>query len=434
LTGEPSTPQTPSLLRNLSWVGVGNVVRGACQWGTLAALAKFCTVQMVGQYALGLAVTAPIMLLAGMQLNAIQATDAKGEFSFGDYLSLRSLATLAALVVVAVIVFVSQLPRQTALVVLLIGLAKAIDAIADVILSAWQQREEMRVVSVVWMVNAVSSVLLAILAVIVTRNVVWAVAGSALGSMLALAAAIVLARFVPCGNGGATLPRWHLDKLRSLTVVALPLGGVVALLSLNVNVPRYFVQHYLGESALGLFAAAAYPMVLGDTLMGSLVQSASPRMAKYHAAGDGHAFKTLLIRLTLIGVVTGLAAVAVVLIAGRQILTWLYRPEYASQTAVFVWVVAAVSLRYTYVFIGVAVTAMRHFLVQFYLRVGIFLFLIVVSPLLIVRFGLVGGAIALVIVTAVEGAVWVSVGYEYVWKWTRSTTSLSPSAAGASRF
>src|SRR4051794_21289682 len=60
LAGEPPTPQTSSLLRNLSWVGVGNVVRGACQWGTLAALAKFCPVQMVGQYALGLAVTAPI--------------------------------------------------------------------------------------------------------------------------------------------------------------------------------------------------------------------------------------------------------------------------------------------------------------------------------------------------------------------------------------
>ena len=413
---------------------MGNIVRGACQWGTLAALAKFGTVEMVGQYALGLAVTAPIMLLAGMQLNAVQITDAKGEFSFGDYLSLRSLSTLAALVVVAVIVFASDFRKETALVVLLIGLSKAIDAIADVILSAWQQREEMRVVSAVWMVNAVGSLFLAIAGVMLTGNVVWAVAGSAAGSVLALAVATVLTRFFPCGNGGASPPRWHRDKLRRLTVVALPLGGVVALLSLNVNVPRYFVQHYLGESALGLFAAAAYPMVLGDTLMSSLVQSASPRMAKYHAAGDGPAFKALLIRLTLIGVLTGLAAVGVVLVAGRQILTWLYRPEYASQTAVFVWVVVAVSLRYTYVFIGVAVTAMRHFLVQFYLRVGVFLFLMAVSPLLIVRFGLLGGAIALVIVTAVEGAVWLSIGYEYVWKWTRSSSSLPASGARAPGF
>ena len=96
---------------------------------------------------------------------------------------------LAALVVVAVIVFASDFRKETALVVLLIGLAKAVDAIADVMLSAWQQREEMRVVSAVWMVNAVGSLLLAIVGLILSGNVVWAVAGSAAGSVLALAVA-----------------------------------------------------------------------------------------------------------------------------------------------------------------------------------------------------------------------------------------------------
>src|SRR6266566_269783 len=157
---ESSRQPVSSLTRNLSWVGVGNVVRGGCQWGMIAALAKLGTVEMVGQYALGLAVTAPLMLLAGLQLNAVQITDAAGEFSFSDYLSLRSLATVAALLVTTGIVVTSNFRVETAIVILLFALAKAVDSVADVFLSAWQQREEMSLVAIVWMVNAVCSLLL----------------------------------------------------------------------------------------------------------------------------------------------------------------------------------------------------------------------------------------------------------------------------------
>jgi O-antigen/teichoic acid export membrane protein len=365
-----------------------------------------------------MAITTPIMLLAGLQLNAIQITDMKGEFSFEDYFSLRSVAALAGLLLVIVIILASGFRRETALVILLLALAKTVDAIADVFLSGWQQREEMRVASALWMLNALSSLLLTLVAISLTGSVAWAAAGSLAGSLVALVGAVALRSSVPCGNGGFSLPRWHLDKLTRLAALALPMGGVVALLSLNVNVPRYFVQHYLGESALGLFAAAAYPMAVADLLMSSLALSASPRMASYHAANDRHAFKTLLSRLTLIGAVTGGAAVAVAIIAGRQILTWLYRPEYSSQAVVFVWIVVAASFRYTFVFVGVAITAMRLFLLQFYLRAGMFVVLLVTSPLLIRRFGLTGGALAMVLVAIVEGMVWLGIGYTRVWRWT----------------
>ena len=150
--------------------------------------------------------------------------------------------------------------------------------------------------------------------------------------------------------------------------------------------------------------------------MTSLAQSASPRMAKYHAAGDRKALRTLLWRLTMIGTLTGAAAIAVVVLAGRQILTLLYRPEYAGQTAVFIWIVVAVSLRYAYVFIGVVVTSMRRFVIQLLLRIGVFICLAAASPVLILRYGLVGGAIALVLVSALEGLAWVAIGYACVWR------------------
>ena len=52
-------------------------------------------------------------------------------------------------------------------------------------------------------------------------------------------------------------PRWHLRTLIQLIQLTLPMGLVMMLISLNTNIPRYFIEHYLGERELGIFAAIA---------------------------------------------------------------------------------------------------------------------------------------------------------------------------------
>src|SRR5450759_4705386 len=73
-----------SLRRNFGWTVAGNVIYAGCQWGVLIVIAKSGTPAMVGQFALALAVTAPIMILANQGLRALQATDAQRHFTFGD--------------------------------------------------------------------------------------------------------------------------------------------------------------------------------------------------------------------------------------------------------------------------------------------------------------------------------------------------------------
>ncbi|MGI8856402.1 MAG: hypothetical protein ACR2JW_11675, partial [Thermomicrobiales bacterium] len=56
-------PGARSLRANFSWTFVGNVVYAACQWGMLVVLAKLGSPEVVGQFALGLAITAPVIML-----------------------------------------------------------------------------------------------------------------------------------------------------------------------------------------------------------------------------------------------------------------------------------------------------------------------------------------------------------------------------------
>ena len=80
-----------SLSWNFGWVLSGNFAYALSQWAMLAVIARLGNASMVGIFALGLAVTAPIAMLANLQLRSILATDIANEFGFGEYLLLRLL-------------------------------------------------------------------------------------------------------------------------------------------------------------------------------------------------------------------------------------------------------------------------------------------------------------------------------------------------------
>ena len=112
---------------------MGYAVYVGCQWGMLVVLAKLGNPEMVGRFALGLAITAPIVLFANLGLRPYQATDAKQRYAFGEYLALRLLTTAAAFLVVVGVVLATGYGWETALVVAGVGLAKCFEAMSGIL-------------------------------------------------------------------------------------------------------------------------------------------------------------------------------------------------------------------------------------------------------------------------------------------------------------
>src|ERR1035437_5155132 len=151
----PAAVPARSLRLNFSWTVMGNVVYGGTQWGILVLLARLGDPGAVGQFSLGLAITAPIMLFASLSLRAVQATDARTEFQFRDYAGLRILMTIIA---ACVIFGVSgALYRgETALTVAAFAVSKGIESLSDVIYGLWQQQERMDLIAKSLMLRGVS--------------------------------------------------------------------------------------------------------------------------------------------------------------------------------------------------------------------------------------------------------------------------------------
>lgn len=401
-----------SLRRNVLWNLIGNIIYASCQWGTIIVLTKFTSSETVGRFALGLAITAPIFLLSQLQLRSVQATDVKDKYEFGHYLGLRLLTTVLALSAIAVVVITSYYPSETAFIIMVIGLSKAIESISDIFYGLMQRHERMDRIAKSRILRG--TIALAALGSIVylTGEILWGVVGltAVWGFVLIkydLKNAVVTLTEFNVEQSDRTLgpasisPIFKKSKLLHLARLALPLGIVMALLSLNANIPRYFIDIYWGEEELGIFAALVYLIVAGNIIVTAVGQALTPQLAKHYALGEINKYKQLLLYMIGFGVLLGAGGVVIAVATGQKILTFLYRPEYAHRSPVFAWLMVAGGLIYVTSFLGYGVTAARCFKAQMPIMLIATSVTYIASFCLIPHHGIKGAAYSLSIGTCV---------------------------------
>ena len=404
---------------NVLWSLTGNVVYSICQLGILVALAKLGTQEMVGQFALGLAIASPVMICAGLSsLRIVHATDARADHRFQDYLGLRLLTTIAGLVAVVGIVSFTRYSPVTAGVVLIVALAKAVENLSDVFGGLLQHHERMDLLALSAMLRGTMSVAAMSVGLYLTGSILvaasclvfsWALTlilfdvrvGASLLVIRSRAISPTLALKIVCGllHGD-----WNWRSLTAIGVLGLPVVIAAALTSLTINIPRYFIEHFLGTAELGKFAALAYPMAAGITVINAIGQSAMPRLARQYADSRSQEFSGLMVRLAGIASALGLCGVLLIQFAGRPILTLLYRPEYANYVSVFLWLGVGTGLFLISGLLGYGVNAVRHFRTQMFVSILVALVAAVACRVLVPWWQLTGAAMAIMLIAAFQGA------------------------------
>lgn len=398
-----------SLRRNFSWMLLGQAIYSASQWGIVFVLAKLGTETMVGQFTLGLSVTAPIIMFTNLALRSVQATDAKHEFLFADYLTLRLIGTVIALVIIVAIALFGGYQAQTALAIMAIGLAKACEAISDIFFGLQQQYEKMDRIGKSIMIEGPVTLLLMAVIMFLTGNIVIAAAGMALVWFLQLVlydlySGVLIFRAEGQAVWRSLRPRLHWPNLLRLSRMALPLGFATMLVSLNFNIPRYFIVRDLGEGQLGIFSALAYILVAEIVLINVLAQTVTPRLAQYVSQNQVRLFSGLLLKLVGIGAIIGGLGVAVALIGGRPLLALLYQPQYAAEVEVFILLMVFALVAIIASFLNFGMVAVRSFDWQPLLFLLAIATTLLACAYLIPLYGLKGAALAQIASSLVQVA------------------------------
>jgi len=382
-----------SLRANFAATLAGNTLFAASQWAILSLIAKLGNPEMLGQYALALAIVTPVALFSHLNLRAVLATDVEGKHPFGDYLVVRLATTGLALVVIAALGEASG-HRWT---VLVLGVVLSVDNLSDIYYGVLQRRERMDQVARSTTARGLLSM--------TAMGAVLAFTGNLLPAVMAMAAARIAVLVVydrPVASRGESLERSGSGGQARIFRTALPLGIVLMLSSLSVNMPRYAIEHRLGTAELGAFAAVASFMTVGSTVINALGQAAMPRLAKHFSGREFTRFRGLVLRLIAMALALGAAGVLAALVLGRFVLAVVYRPAYAAHAGLLVWVMAAGTCIYVAGMLGYVITSARAFNPQVPMLAAAAASSAAASWLLVPRLGLRGAAAALAVAATVQ--------------------------------
>lgn len=428
---EAHAPTRLSLRSNFRWTAAGNVVNGACQWGMLAVLARLGNAEMVGQFVLGLAISAPIMALTMLQLRTVQVTDARGEFRFQDYFAARILWTAVGLAVIVAFAGLSDFDSTTRWVVLGVGVTKCVDSITDIVRGLFQRHERMDYSGISLMLKGPGALVAMALLLWWTQNIVAAVGAMAVVWFVSFIAydmvrarRLLAARSRETGEPQPLRPSFTWPILARLTWVAVPLGIVMGIISLQTNIPRYVLQSYVDLESLGYFGALVYPMIAAILITGALGQSASPRLAQYFR-DDVVAYRALLRKLVYLALAVGALFVLVAVVAGGPLLGLLYGPDYAPYQREFVVVAIAGAIQLVASCWGYALTAARFFRTQVVLVILSCLATTAAAFWLIPTRGLMGAA-STVLVTSIA----MLIGFGLTVQWAIRSRRKGPAGLG----
>jgi O-antigen/teichoic acid export membrane protein len=389
---------TPVSLRaNFASTLASNVVLAASQWALLVLITKLGTSELLGAYAFALALVTPIAMFSHLNLRSVLATDVAGHHPFGDYLAVRLATTAIGLAVMAAVALAAERGWESAAVIMALGVALSAENVSDVYYGLLQRRERMDQI-------AYSVTARGILSVAGLGAALWTT-GSLLWAAVALAAVrigLLLAYDMPVASAGESMERTGMGVEAGILRTSLPLGAVLMLIALTSNLPRYAIEQKLGAGALGAFAAVASLMTVGSTAVNALGQAATPRLARYHSAGDRAAFGRLAWQLVGMALLLGAAGVATAVVIGPWFLGWIYRPAYAAYAGLLVWVMAAGIGTYTAGALGYVITSTRRFAPQAPLHAAVAVSAGIASWLLVPRWGLSGAALALAIAAVVQ--------------------------------
>lgn len=273
----------------------------------------------MGQYALALAVNAPVFLLANLRLRTVFATDVSGRFQPGAYITVRLWTTLTAFSAIAAF----GLARGTPIVAA-VALLKAVESLSDLWYGVLQRRERMEIAG----------------RGLIARGILGFLAFTAAALLSGPVAAVVSAAFTWAlvfwfyerpSTGRITEPGD--EGSYALVRSTIPLGIAAGLGSLYINIPRYWVEHALGTRQLAYFATLAALGLMATPVVGALCETASRRLAEELRAGSQSLLSLLLAGSGLLGA----GGVLLAAVAGEPLLRWTYGPEYAVHAGLLVW-------------------------------------------------------------------------------------------------
>lgn len=359
----PAIPQTRSIRSNIQWTLLGYFAYGVCQWLMLIVVARLGLPEMVGQFALAMAVTTPIILLVGLDLRTVQATDQSNRYPFEDFFTVRVVTLVLAMIIITAFAFVSGYKQETTLLILVMGIAKCIEAISDLCHGTLQQHERLDQMAKARILRGIVSVAVLSAGLYAFQSLLLATACMAIvwTAVLVCYDWPVTFRLLRRSGQSTKLLCIRPKQFMQLLVAAFPTGILSCQASLEQNLPRLCIDKYMGERELGIYSAVSSMIIAATLIINAVHCAVLPRIAKHLTNHQTGQVWGMLLRLSGFGAMVGFLGIAAVSVFGGWFLGLAFGPEYATQGPLLFVLMLGATIRYATLPFSTGFRAARRF-------------------------------------------------------------------------
>jgi len=386
-----------SLKINFIWSFAGNAFSALSMWLLLVLITKLDSPRTVGVFGMGQAIALPVNMFFGLKLLFVQVTDAGDKYTLGQYLSVKLISMVGSMIVTTLIGLILY-DRETALVTILLGFGYSVVSLKEIYIAIMQKNERMDYASISKIIEGITTLISFGLIFYLFKNLIYSIT-----SMAFIRIAIMLIYDIPVakkvleidGIGNIIKPSCDSKNIFKLVFETLPLGFVALLGSLFTSMPRLFLDGYRGKNHVGYFVAMSSLLVASSMIVNAMSQTVSPRLAVYYQKNKKQ-FRILLTKLLILGLLIGTSSVVAGVLVGEYFLTLVFSKEYSSYNNVLVLLLVAGSMQILFTFMIVGLTAARIFTIQLPLFMLCVSVVVIVSFILVPRYGMHGAAISLI--------------------------------------
>ncbi|WP_312157517.1 oligosaccharide flippase family protein [Acinetobacter variabilis] len=374
-----------SLLNKAKWLLSGNILFAFSQWLMLIMFSHFSNPIQLGYYSYALAITAPIFMLSNLQLRPLVVADLNLErkFSFSEYLSLRLLTILFAIIIS--LFFIDWKNNLALSIVLVVVLIKASESVSDIIYAYYNANKKTKFISRSLTFKSVLVILLSFCVLYLTHNIVYSLIVTLIGYLLVLGLLDIRKNI----NHFKKISFFN-KNLKKIVQMGLPLGIAVMLISLQTNIPRYFLEYYSSVELVGVYTILYYFIIIGGIVINSVCQYLSPYFSEFYRDLKIDDLKKTIRNAFLIALCLGLIGLVASLFLNNFIINIVYGSSYIIYSYLLPYIMIAGIFTYLSVVNGYLLTSLKLLKIQMPIFLVLVCLTILYSYVLIPTYGLIG--------------------------------------------
>ena len=370
---------------SLSWTLVGEVLFAGGQFGMLVIMARLGSEEVLGRYALGLAIATPLYVLTSLHLRPTFIVSSRDTFGFGHYVALRLLGTPLTLAAVLAWTWLAAHDPATRSMVLLVAFVRFSELISDILHAAPARAEQLRYVGISRALRGVTLV-----GTVATALALGADPSLAMGLGAGVGVLVTVLYDLPVARRYEPVrPRFEWKVLGQLTWLAAPVGMAGALLGLTNNAPAYVLESAGSIAELGRYTAVVSILFVSGVLNMAVGGAAVPRLAR-HFESSPRAFTRFLVRVVLVVAVLNGCVLLGCLLVGDLYLRIAYGASMAALHTELVWAGCIAVAAGVANLLSQTVVATRKFRAQFFISLSGLVVAVVLAFICIPRWGLAG--------------------------------------------